>query len=272
MKKLKNGFIKRFLDKRVTTVAAAWVYYFLTALLPLVFLVITAFGVFGVDLTEKLAGKLPEEFRQAAEIILNTAKNASSGITVFFFITVLFSGSALLNQMMKDGEYFYGVKKENRGGIWRRLMSVGALGIIFCVFLAAALVMTFGGRIATLIGLPSSDNIFLTILTFLFVILLVYAIIVLLNKIISPVKLGFKNLVIGGFVALCIIVLGSIAFMLYIRYFHNYNKFYGSLAAIIVFLLWAYIVMLGLATGAASSMYIYEKENNSSKENKDARN
>lgn len=263
MKKLKNGFIKFFFEKRVTTVAAAWVYYFLTALLPLVFLVITAFGVFRVDLTTKLVGKLPEEFRQAADLILQTAKTASGGITVFFFITVLFSGSALLNQMMKDGEFFYGVKKENRGGLIRRFTSVIALGLIFCGFLAVALITAFGGKLLTFLGISSEDNVFLTILGFLFAILLIYAIIILLNKVISPVKLNFRNLVTGGFVALCIIILGSIAFMIYIRYFNNYNKFYGSLAAIIVFLLWSYIVMLGLATGAAYGMYEYKKETNS---------
>ena len=66
-------------------------------------------------------------------------------------------------------------------------------------------------------------------------------------------------LVTGAFVALCIIVIGSIAFMLYLRFFNNYNKFYGSLAAIIVFLLWAYIVMLGLSIGAVTCTYLCDK-------------
>ena len=61
--------------------------------------------------------------------------------------------------------------------------------------------------------------------------------------------------------ALAITVIGSLAFMLYLRFFANYNKFYGSLAAIIVFLLWAYIVMLGISVGAATSTYLYKKEN-----------
>ena len=125
-------------------------YYFLTALLPLAFLLITAFGVFKVDLTAELIRKLPEEFRQAVEVIVNTAKNASGGITVFFIITVFFSGSALLNQMIKDGEHFYGLIAKRRGGILRRLLSIGALGVLFCAFLAAALLITFGSKLSWL--------------------------------------------------------------------------------------------------------------------------
>lgn len=261
MKKSKKDFFKFISEQRVTTVAAAWVYYFLTALLPLAFLLITAFGVFKVDLTAELIRKLPEEFRQAGEVIVNTAKNASGGITVFFIITVFFSGSALLNQMIKDGEHFYGLIAKRRGGILRRLLSIGALGVLFCAFLAAALLITFGSKVSELIGLASKNNLFAEILSFSFVILFIYGIIILLNALISPVKLKFSNLLTGAFVALAITVIGSLAFMLYLRFFANYNKFYGSLAAIIVFLLWAYIVMLGISVGAATSTYLYKKEN-----------
>ena len=259
MKKINNGFLKTLISNRVTTVAAAWVYYFLTALLPLVFLMITAFGVFKVDLAAALVAKLPEEFRKAGELIVSTAQNALGGITVFFFITVLFSGSALLNQMIKDGEHFYKIKPEQRRGLGRRLFAVASLGVIFCVFLVAALVFAFEGKIIAILGIADKSGIFTEILSFLFIILFIYAIIILLNKIICPVKISFSKLVTGAFVALCIIVIGSIAFMLYLRFFNNYNKFYGSLAAIIVFLLWAYIVMLGLSIGAVTCTYLCDK-------------
>jgi uncharacterized BrkB/YihY/UPF0761 family membrane protein len=45
--------IKVFSDNRLSTVAGAWVFYFLTAVIPLVFLLITAFGVFGVELSKR---------------------------------------------------------------------------------------------------------------------------------------------------------------------------------------------------------------------------
>ena len=56
---MKKNFVGRIFEfinnKRITTVAGAWVYYFLMALVPFVFLIVTAFGVFGNK--EDLQGK-----------------------------------------------------------------------------------------------------------------------------------------------------------------------------------------------------------------------
>lgn len=261
MKKMKK-FLRFTVEQRVTTVAAAWVFYFLTALLPLVFLLITAFGVFRVDLTAELVTKLPEELRAAGEVIVRTAENASGGITAFFFATVFFSGSALLNQMIKDVEHFYGAFAERKGGVIRRLLSLGALGVLFIAFLAVALIIAFGSKIITFTGLTGENNIFIKILGYLIVIVLIYGIIILLNAVTASVKLSFSELLTGAFVALAVTVLGSLAFMLYIRFFNNYNRLYGSLAAVIVFLLWSYIVMLGIAFGAATSAYLHTRGKN----------
>ena len=43
LKRAINSAVKTISEKRLTTVAGAWVYYFLIALIPLAFLVVTAF-------------------------------------------------------------------------------------------------------------------------------------------------------------------------------------------------------------------------------------
>ena len=95
-------------EKRLTTVAGAWVYYFLSSVIPLAFLIVTAFSVFGINVTSDIVSRLPEEFRLAGETIVQTAKKASKGVTLFFIITVIFSCTTLLNQMSKDGDFIYG--------------------------------------------------------------------------------------------------------------------------------------------------------------------
>lgn len=234
---------------RITTVSAAWVFYFLTALLPLAFLLITAFAVFGVNLADKAVGYLPEEFRPAGEAILSAAENASHGITVFFVLTVLFSGSTLLARMSKDGEFLYEKQSEKRNPFLRRLWAVFALCVLFAVFLLAAVLFAFK-EVVFPAGAEGKNGIFLTALAFLLVISVCYVIIILLNKFIAPVKLGASALALGSFVSLFVTVAGTIGFTLYLRFFSSYNAFYGSLAAVIVFLLWAYIVMTGLFFGS----------------------
>ena len=81
----------------------------------------------------------------------------------------------------------------------------------------------------------------------------------MLNRFISPVKLKFKEVAIGGLCSLSAIVMGTIGFALYLRFFNSYNAFYGSLAGIIVFLLWVYIIMIGLVAGVIINAVIKQK-------------
>jgi len=61
---------------------------------------------------------------------------------------------------------------------------------------------------------------------------------------------------IGALVAILLWALGSLGFSLYVNNFGSYNKTYGALAGIVVFLLWlyltSYIVLLGAEINAES--------------------
>ena len=60
----------------------------------------------------------------------------------------------------------------------------------------------------------------------------------------------FRWVSVGAAVAILIWVLASVAFGFYVSNFGSYNKTYGSLAGIIVFLLWLWITNLALLFGA----------------------
>ncbi len=257
--KLNKGFFAELKDKRVTTVSAAWAFYFLTALLPVAFLLIAAFAVFGVDVADKAAGYFPEEFAEVGETVLRVAKNASRGATAFFFVIVLFSGSALINQMNKDGEFLYGEKcKRMKNGIARRLWAVLALCALFFVFLGAALAVAFKEMIFTESEF-GGRGFLIPALAFTLIVAAAYVVIILLNKFIAPIKIGFTALIFGSFVALFLVVAGTIAFTLYLRFFNSYNAFYGSLTAALALILWAYIAMTGLYLGAFVCMRVDKK-------------
>ena len=259
---MKKNFVRSFFDlinqKRLTTVAGAWVYYFLTAFVPLIFLIVTAFSVFGVSLTHDLVSRLPEEFRLAGEKVVETAENSSKGATIFFIIAVVISCTNLLNQMSKDGDYIYEARSKIKRGVFRRLWAIVALSMMFVLFLGVAFVFAFSSNIRLNAVLNPREDIFITIFVFSFTIALGYAIIYVLNKFISPLKMAFSDLAIGSMIALFIVVLGTIGFTVYLKFFSNYNAFYGSLAGVIIFLVWAYILMLGLSFGAIVNMHIFK--------------
>ncbi len=61
---------------------------------------------------------------------------------------------------------------------------------------------------------------------------------------------GFRWVSPGGVVAVLIWLLGSAGFALYVAHFGSYNKTYGSIAAIIVFLIWLYLSNTAILLGA----------------------
>jgi membrane protein len=60
----------------------------------------------------------------------------------------------------------------------------------------------------------------------------------------------FKWISLGAVVAIITWVIASALFGLYVSQFSNYNKTYGSLAGVIIFLLWLWITNLALLFGA----------------------
>jgi membrane protein len=55
---------------------------------------------------------------------------------------------------------------------------------------------------------------------------------------------------VGAFVAIVVWVVASAAFGFYVSNFASYNKTYGSLAGVVVFLLWLWLTNLALLFGA----------------------
>jgi membrane protein len=60
----------------------------------------------------------------------------------------------------------------------------------------------------------------------------------------------FRVISVGAFVAILIWLLASVGFAFYVAQFGSYNKTYGSLAGVIVFLLWIWITNVALLFGA----------------------
>ena len=261
---MRKNFLARLIDfmnkKRITTVAGAWVYYFLTALMPLLFLVVTAFSVFGVSLTYDFVSRLPIEFRLAGQKVVESAENASNGATIFFIIAVVFSCTNLLSQMSKDGDFIYEMQSKTKRGIFRRFWAMLALATLFVLFLGLAFVFAFSSSKKLNAFISPREDIIFTILIFLFTIIIGYAIIYVLNKFISPLKTKFLDLALGSIVSLFIMVLGTIGFIVYLKFFSNYNAFYGSLAGVIIFLVWAYILMFGLVIGVVISAKVINRK------------
>jgi membrane protein len=61
---------------------------------------------------------------------------------------------------------------------------------------------------------------------------------------------GFKFISPGGVVALVIWIIASLLFALYVASFASYDKTYGSLGGVVVFLVWVWITNIAILFGA----------------------
>jgi len=106
-------------------------------------------------------------------------------------------------------------------------------------------------RIGDLIGLGSTGVLVWEIAKWPVIALLVSLAFALLYWVGPNVRLpGFKWLTPGGLLAVVLWVLASAGFALYVANFGSYNKTYGSLAGVIVFLVWLWISNLAILLGA----------------------
>jgi membrane protein len=63
-------------------------------------------------------------------------------------------------------------------------------------------------------------------------------------------KQGFRWVTPGGLLAVVVWVVASVAFAIYVANFGSYNKTYGSLASVIIFLVWLWLSNIAILLGA----------------------
>lgn len=144
-------------------------------------------------------------------------------------------------------------EEETRGFIHRKLLALGmTLGAIIFVLLAIAL-FTAGAAVGDQVASP--------VRILLVVVRLVLAVVLISVALAVTYRLGpnrdaprIRWISIGAVVATLIWLVASIGFSLYVATFGNYAKTYGSLAAVVVLMLWlwltAYAVLLGAEINA----------------------
>ena len=250
---------------KITTIAGAWVFYFLLAVVPLSFLIITALNFFKVDIPLDIINYLPEEFRYPMKVIGETAKNVSKVSTVFYFITVIFSATTLITQMSKDGDFIFSEKRKFRFAFLRRLSAIALLIIIVGAFIIGGVVFSLRNQFGISLGVYNLKGHYMVVFNATVTVLLAYFILILLNRFIAPVRLKATESAIGGLVSLAISLLGTLLFVLFVKFFGKFNAFYGSLSIILVFLFWVYILMVGIISGVLVTAKLYYDRKNGTK-------
>jgi membrane protein len=258
------GAVKRvvpeFKDDDISDLAAALTYYAVLSIFPALLVMVSLVGLAGRSVSETLSTNLgqlaPGSVQQVLAQAIEELEQGAGGAGLVALLGVLgavWSASKYVAAFMRASNTIYDVP-EGRP-LWKTLPIRYAVTLVTLVLLSASAiaVVATGGiaeQVGKMIGAGSTAvtvwdiakwPVLLFVVSFLFA-LLYWA---------SPnAKQGFKWVTPGGVLALVIWLVASAGFAFYVAAFGSYNKTYGSIAGLIVFLVWLWISNVALLLGA----------------------
>jgi membrane protein len=244
---------------RSFVVAAALSYYFLLSLVPLliIFSSLLAYlpipNVFDQLLDLMAAIVPPDAMALVQKIMVGVLSPQGRGFLSFGVIGYLWSSSGGYSAVIEALDIAYGVEVSRAW--WKdrlqALLLTFTTGALFSTSLLLLIAGANFGRMLEIVfpvpkgfaNLWPDARIALTFLTFMVAILVMY--------VFGPnTKITFRSALPGAALAVFVWFVGSFGFTFYLQRFANYNVTYGSLGAVIVLMLWFYIIAVAMLLGA----------------------
>ena len=259
------GVLKRtvteFRADNLTDLAAALTYYGVLAVFPALIALVSVLGLIGHSATQPLIsnlGKLaPGPARQIFTSAITNLQHSSGTAGVLFIVGIagaVWSASSYIAAFMRASNQIYDI--EEGRPIWKTLpVRIGVTVVLLLLLAVSAVAVVVTGGLATqvgkLLGVGHSAVTVWDIAKWPVLLLLVSFMFSILYWAAPNVKHpGFRWLSPGGIFAVLVWVVASAAFALYVAGFSSYNKTYGALAGVVVFLVWLWISNVALLLGA----------------------
>jgi membrane protein len=253
--------VREFREDNLTDWAAALTYYGVLAIFPAMIVLISILGLIGESATQPLIDNLgtvaPGPAKEIVESSLKNLQGSQGTAGVLFVIGLLgalWSASGYVAAFMRASNAIYDM--EEGRPVWKTLPVRVSLTLVLLVLLAVttvAVVLTGGlaEKVGDLIGLGSTAVTAWNIAKWPVLLLVVSLMFALLYWAAPNVKQpGFRWVSPGGILAVVGWLIASAAFALYVANFGSYNKTYGALGGVIVFLVWLWISNIMILLGA----------------------
>lgn len=254
--------VREFSSDQCTDSAASLTYYAILAMFPALVATFSLLGVVGqnqeaadavLGIVEQVApGETTEVIRGPLEQLSN-APGAGFAL-VIGIIVALWSASGYVGAFSRVMNRIYDID-EGRP-FWKLRPMQLLVTIIAVVSLAfAALTLVLSGdvmrAVGDAIGASSAVQLIWSIAKWpVLAFVIVFLVAVLYYATPNAQQPKFRWISAGAVVAILVLVVASLGFGVYVANFSNYDRTYGSLAGVIVFLLWVWIANLALLFGA----------------------
>lgn len=254
--------VREFLKDECTDLAAALTYYSVLSLFPAIIAMLSLLSVVGqgestvaalLQILEQLGAGAATETLEPVLTELSQAPRAGLAL-VLGLATALWSASNYVTSFGRAMNRIYEIR-EGRP-IWKLRPVMLLLTLVTVVLVAlVALSLVVSGPVAQAIGdVVGLGSVAVTIWNIAKwpVMLAVVVLIVALLYFVTPnVKQPrFRWISVGALLAIVVWAVASALFGLYIATFSNYSATYGSMAGLVILLLWLWITNIALLLGA----------------------
>ncbi len=252
--------VKEFSDDNLTHWAAALTYYGVLSIFPALLATVSILGLIGSSAIQPLIDNLSTVAPGPAKEILTgalTGLQEGGGAGLLFIVALasaIWAASGYISAFMDASNAIYDVD-EGRP-IWRKLpLRIGVTVLMMVLLAAGALAVVLTGPIAeqagSLFGVGDSAVAAWDIVKWPVLVLIVSFMFAVLFYTTPNVKQpGLKSVLPGGILAVVLWIVVSVLFAFYVANFGSYNKTYGALGGVIVFLVWLWLTNLAILLGA----------------------
>ena len=253
--------LREFKEDDLTLLAAALTYYGVLSLFPALLVLLSLLGLAGADTIDTLLKNIGSLTPSAArDVVTNAvhdlqgANNKAGFAFVAGLVGALWSASGYVGGFMKASNVIYEVEEGRK--FWKlKPLQIAATVVIMLLTAIIAISVVVTGPVAekvgNIVGAGDAAVTVFSIAKWPVIALIVSLMFAFLYYIGPNVKQpGFKWVSPGGVVAVILWVIASAAFAFYVANFGSYSKTYGSMAAVIIFLIWLWITNLVMLFGA----------------------
>lgn len=268
--------LSRISKDRLPLFAAQSSFFICISAIPFIMLILSLARVIVPDLTDDLIeivrGAIPASSHELFDLVISDIiDKAAFPLISVAAVSTLWASSRGLLSVVRGVSEVYG--KKTQGSFLSRLVKAVVYTAIFIVvFIAALLILVFGkylkDTMTSSIGdvpmfLKYKEVISFFVLTLFFTLLYFF---VAKGVFSSPLfkwekgsRVKFRRQIPGAALAAAGWILFSFFYSLYFENFPRLSYLYGSLAAIVFFMLWVYFCMLILLAGAEINKLLFER-------------
>ena len=238
--------VELYFSAHVSRSAAELAYFLILSFFPILICVNAFVGALDLDITTMLdtvEGFLPGDVAAIlADYVRYITENQSVGMFLAGLFVTLVSASAAVRALMKIMDDIYG--RTNYPGFWSIVVSVVfSVLLLITIYLSIVVVLTGNWFLQFLEGiLPIGAAIWdWQWLRFVVLFALVLMFILLLYRVSAPIGNPRPPVLTGAILASVALAGASILFSWFIGMSSRYSMVYGSLASVIILLVWLYL-------------------------------